>query len=78
MSDAEGAGELPDREPTDAEKIMELDWQNYMDARPHTGMREAAGDDDAIDLLKAILDDQKSIVDDLEGLLEARTSDSAA
>jgi RNA polymerase sigma-54 factor len=48
-----GAAEAPeadfeaaDREPTDAEKIVDIDWQNYMDARPHTGMREAAGDDD--------------------------------
>ena len=43
------AGETPEpaeREPTDAEKIVDLDWQEYMDARPHTGMREAAGDDD--------------------------------
>jgi len=32
-------------EPTDAEKIADLDWQNYLDANPHTGMREAVDDD---------------------------------
>lgn len=36
----------PEREPTDAEKIADIDWQNYMDARPHTGMREVGGDAD--------------------------------
>ncbi|MDH3521265.1 MAG: RNA polymerase factor sigma-54 [Myxococcales bacterium] len=35
----------PDREPTDAEKIADVDWQNYIDAHPQTGMREASADD---------------------------------
>jgi len=34
-----------DREPTDAEKIADIDWQNYIDAHPQTGMREALPDD---------------------------------
>ena len=33
-----------EREPSDAEKIADLDWQNYMDAYPQTGMREARDD----------------------------------
>ena len=33
-------------EPSIAEKIADIDWQNYMDARPHTGMREVGGDAD--------------------------------
>ena len=35
-----------EREPTEAEKIADVDWQNYLDANPHTGMREVGGDDD--------------------------------
>ncbi len=38
-----GEGE---REPTEAEKIADVDWQNYLDANPHTGMRESGGEDD--------------------------------
>ena len=42
-----GSGEAPSEgEPSDAEKIADIDWQNYMDARPHTGMREVGGDAD--------------------------------
>jgi RNA polymerase sigma-54 factor len=32
-------------EPTDAEKIADVDWQNYIDAHPQTGMREVSSDD---------------------------------
>jgi RNA polymerase sigma-54 factor len=35
-----------DREPTDAEKIADVDWQSYMDAYPQTGIREAVADED--------------------------------
>ncbi|MGI9592916.1 MAG: RNA polymerase factor sigma-54, partial [Myxococcota bacterium] len=34
------------REPTDAEKMADLDWQNYLESNPHTGLREARGEDD--------------------------------
>jgi RNA polymerase sigma-54 factor len=33
-------------EATDAEKIADLDWQDYLDANPHTNMREIASPDD--------------------------------
>jgi RNA polymerase sigma-54 factor len=43
---AEPAGaESAEREPTDAEKVADIDWQNYVDAHPQTGMRDAAADD---------------------------------
>jgi RNA polymerase sigma-54 factor len=32
--------------PTDAEKIADVDWQDYMDSQPQTGMREIVPDDD--------------------------------
>jgi len=33
-------------EATYAEKIADVDWQDYLDANPHTGMREVASPDD--------------------------------
>jgi RNA polymerase sigma-54 factor len=42
---APSEGEV-EREPTDAEKIADIDWQNYTESSPHTGMREVGGDDD--------------------------------
>jgi len=39
-------GESTDAEPTDAEKIADVDWQDYLDANPQTGMRELPGPDD--------------------------------
>jgi len=41
-----GEGPESDREPTDAEKVADLDWQNYMDARPQTAVRDSGGDDE--------------------------------
>jgi RNA polymerase sigma-54 factor len=38
------AGDEP--EPSDQEKIADIDWQNYAEAYPQTGMREAREDDD--------------------------------
>ncbi len=35
-----------EREPSDAEKMADLDWQNYLDSNPHTGLREARREDD--------------------------------
>ncbi len=46
---ADGAqtADMPEnREPTDAEKIADIDWQNYMDAYPQTGMAVARDDDE--------------------------------
>jgi RNA polymerase sigma-54 factor len=35
-----------EREPTDAEKVADVEWQDYMDSHPQTGIREAVGADD--------------------------------
>ena len=40
---AEPASEL---EPSHADKVADIDWENYMEAYPQTGMREARDDDD--------------------------------
>jgi RNA polymerase sigma-54 factor len=42
----EGVEATPDREPTDAEKVADVEWQEYMDTHPQTGIRESGGDDD--------------------------------
>jgi RNA polymerase sigma-54 factor len=33
-------------EPSDAEKIADVDWQSYAESQPQTGMREAVDDED--------------------------------
>ncbi|MEE9606803.1 MAG: RNA polymerase factor sigma-54 [Myxococcota bacterium] len=43
---SETAEPADDREPTDAEKIDDIDWQSYVDAYPQTGIREGGGNDD--------------------------------
>jgi RNA polymerase sigma-54 factor len=35
-----------DREPTDAEKVADVEWQDYMDSHPQTGIRDAGGEDE--------------------------------
>jgi len=35
-----------EREPSDAEKVADLDWQSYADAYPQTGIRESRGNDE--------------------------------
>jgi len=36
---------LEEPEPSDAEKIADLDWQDYIESNPQTGMREVRDDD---------------------------------
>src|SRR5258705_4801432 len=43
---ARDAGPDTVTEATDAEKFADIDWQDYLDANPHTGMREAVSADD--------------------------------
>jgi len=45
-ADQSGDASVTDREPTDAEKIADVDWQNYMDAYPQTGMAPVRDDDE--------------------------------
>ena len=42
--DAEPAA-VEEREPTEAEKVADIDWDNYLDAYPQTGVREAPDGD---------------------------------
>jgi RNA polymerase sigma-54 factor len=43
---AEANEVAPEREPSDAEKIADLDWQSYMDAYPQTGFSERPEEDE--------------------------------
>ena len=44
IAGGEGTGDEP--EPSQADKIADIDWQNYSEAYPQTGMREARDDED--------------------------------
>ena len=44
-SGGEASPATEDREPTDAEKVADVDWQNYLDSQPQTGLRNAVADD---------------------------------
>ncbi len=45
-AETESAAETPaEPEPSDADKIADLDWQDYLDSHPQTGMREIRDDD---------------------------------
>ena len=43
VAEAESAS---DNDPSDAEKIADVEWENYMDAYPQTGMETRGGDDE--------------------------------
>jgi RNA polymerase sigma-54 factor len=43
---SEGPAAGDEVEPTDAEKIADVDWQSYLETYPQTGVREARDDDD--------------------------------
>jgi RNA polymerase sigma-54 factor len=43
---SEGVEAEGNREPTDAEKVADIEWQDYMDANPQTGVRSAAAEDE--------------------------------
>ncbi len=71
---AEAPGESPDI--SEAEKIADLDWQNYMDAYPQTGM-SVQRDDDERRSLEATLTRRPSLTDHLEWQLQLSVFDEA-
>nr|MDJ0787858.1 RNA polymerase factor sigma-54 [Myxococcota bacterium] len=56
-------------EATDADKIADLDWQNYMDAYPQTGMAVAGGEDERRSL-EATLTERETLREHLEWQLQ--------
>ncbi len=53
------------REPTDAEKVADIDWQNYMDAYPQTGL-SVQRDDDERRSLEATLTRRPTLAEHLQ------------
>ena len=39
------SGDEPEHVPTDAEKVADIDWQDYINSHPQTGIREVRDDD---------------------------------
>jgi RNA polymerase sigma-54 factor len=60
-AEAEGATESP----TDAEKIADLEWENYMDAYPQTGLETRVGGDDDRPSIEATLTRRPSLTEHL-------------
>jgi RNA polymerase sigma-54 factor len=52
--------------PTDAEKIADVEWENYMESNPHTGLETRGGDDDDRRSLEATLTRRPTLVEHLD------------
>jgi RNA polymerase sigma-54 factor len=59
----------PDREPTDAEKIADVDWQSYMEAYPQTGLASGREEDERRSL-ESTLTRRDSLADHLDWQLQ--------
>jgi len=62
---AEVSSDASSPEPSDVDKIADIDWQNYMDAYPQTGMG-VNRDDDEHRSLEATLTQRPTLADHLE------------
>ncbi|MDH3685910.1 MAG: RNA polymerase sigma-54 factor, partial [Myxococcales bacterium] len=62
---AEVSSDASSPEPSDVDKIADIDWQNYMDAYPQTGMG-VNRDDDERRSLEATLTQRPTLADHLE------------
>ncbi len=71
---AEAAGEAPDI--SEAEKIADIDWQNYMDAYPQTGMAVQREDDERRSF-EATLTRRPSLSEHLEWQLQISEFDGS-
>jgi len=63
--------------PTDAEKIADVEWENYMDAYPQTGLVGRGGEDDDRRSLEATLTKRPTLADHLEWQLRLSDFDEA-
>ncbi len=61
-----------EREASDAEKIADIDWQNYMDSNPQTSFSEAREDDERRSL-ESTLTRRESLAEHLEWQLQLST-----
>jgi RNA polymerase sigma-54 factor len=66
--DASRAGEGEQSDPTDAEKIADIEWENYLESNPQTGLESGiAGGDDDRPSLEQTLSSRPTLTDHLEG-----------
>ena len=61
-----------EREPTNAEKVADLEWQDYMNSNPQTGIREAIGPDDRPSF-ESTMTRRPTLADHLEWQLQLST-----
>jgi RNA polymerase sigma-54 factor len=69
---AEGVEAGAEREPTDAEKVADLEWQDYMNSNPQTGIREGVGPDDRPSF-ESTMSRRPTLADHLEWQLQLST-----
>jgi RNA polymerase sigma-54 factor len=66
-------------EPSDAEKIADVEWDDYMDSHPQTGLEaRAGGDDDERRSLEATLTRRQTLAEHLEWQLQLADFDTEA
>ena len=59
-----------DAAPSDAEKIADIEWENYMDAYPQTGLDQGGGDDTERPSVEATLAQRPSLAEHLSWQLQ--------
>lgn len=59
-----------DAAPSDAEKIADIEWENYMDAYPQTGLDQGGGDDSERPSIEATLTQRPSLSEHLSWQLQ--------
>jgi RNA polymerase sigma-54 factor len=64
-SSTTGDGEA-EAEPSDAEKIADIEWENYMDSYPQTGLESRGGEDEERRSLEATLTRRPTLAEHLE------------
>ncbi|MBW2273609.1 MAG: RNA polymerase factor sigma-54 [Deltaproteobacteria bacterium] len=70
VADAEAPASGEEKEVSDAEKIADVEWENYMDANPQTGLESRGRDDDERRSLEATLTRRPSLGEHLEWQLQ--------
>jgi RNA polymerase sigma-54 factor len=74
----EASGDVPEnREASDADKIADIDWQNYAEAYPQTGFQGEARDDDERRSLEGTLTRRETLAEHLEWQLQLSDASEA-
>ncbi|MBW1885246.1 MAG: hypothetical protein JRJ58_17065, partial [Deltaproteobacteria bacterium] len=67
---AEAESAAADAEASNAEKIADIEWENYMEANPQTGLSSGARDDDQQRSLEATLTRRPTLAEHLQWQLQ--------